>query len=113
MVKILLAIAAAAAALCCVPIASADDQYNGQTYAEVAKTLSAKGITSKIGAAVGDALPTAQCVVTESRTVPMFSASGATGANEVVLELNCNRTAATAGQPQQSAQSGSGSQTGG
>lgn len=117
MVKTSVAIAAVAAALCCAPIASADDQYNGQTYAEVTKTLSAKGITSKIGAAVGDALPIAQCVVTESRTVPMFSASGATGANEVVLELNCNRTAATAGQPQQSAQqsaqSGSGSQTGG
>jgi hypothetical protein len=113
MVKTSVAIAAAAAALCCAPIASADDQYNGQTYAEVTKTLSTKGTTIRIGSTMGDALPTAQCVVTGSQTVPMLGASGPTGANEVVLELNCNRTAATAGQPQQSAQSGSGSQSGG
>ncbi len=117
MVKTSVAIAAAAAALCCAPIASADDQYNGQTYAEVTKTLSTKGTTSRIGSTVGDALPIAQCVVIGSQTVPILGASGATGASEVVLELNCNRTAATAGQPQQSAQqsaqSGSGSQSGG
>ena len=108
MVKTSVAIAAVAAALCCAPIASADDQYNGQTYAEVTKTLTTKGTTSRIGSTVGDALPTAQCVVTGSQTVPMLGASGATGASEVVLELNCNRTAATQG-----GQSGSGSQSGG
>jgi hypothetical protein len=117
MVKTSVVIAATAAALCCAGIASADDQYNGQTYAEVKETLSATGTTSKIGSTVGDELPIGQCVVTGSQTNQQLGSSGATGAKEVVLDLNCNRTAATAGQPDQGAQQGgqaeSGSQTGG
>lgn len=117
MVKTSVAIAAAAAALCFAGVASADDQYNGQTYAQVEKTLGTKGTTIKIGSTVGDALPIGQCVVTGSRSAQVLGASGATGGSELVLDLNCNRTAANAGQPDQAAQqggqAGSGSQSGG
>lgn len=74
-------------------IASADDQFNGQTYAEAQQAVSNAGMTSRLGTITGDELPTKQCIVTGSQTVRDMGASGSTGASEVVLNLNCNRTA--------------------
>lgn len=87
--------AAMAAALCCAGIASADVQVVGQTYDQAKAELSKAGMTSKIGTTVGDELPTGQCVVTQARTAPAMGASGDTGSKEVILDLNCSKTAAS------------------
>ena len=50
-------------------------------------------MTSRVGAISGDELPTEQCIVTGSQTVRDMGASGFSGDSEVVLNLNCNRTA--------------------
>ena len=93
-VAIAVAVAALSAAGLSGPgIASADDQFNGQTYAEAQQAVSRAGMTSRVGAISGDELPTEQCIVTGSQTAEEFGASGSTGAGEVVLNLNCNRTA--------------------
>ena len=86
---------AAAAALCCPGIASADQQLTGQTYEQAQQELSKAGMTSKIGTTMGDELPIGQCVVTQARTAPMMGSSGETGSKEVILDLNCNKTGAT------------------
>jgi len=86
---------AALAALCGSGIAAADDQFNGQTYAEAEQALSKAGMSSRVGTVSGDQLPTGQCIVTESRTMGVVGSSGATGGSEVVLDLDCNETAAT------------------
>jgi hypothetical protein len=87
-------------------IASADDQYVGQTYAEAKEALSKAGKTSQIGSVVGGTLPTAQCTVTGSRTEPVLGDSGATGGTQVVLDLDCDTPAATQGQQEQPAAAG-------
>ena len=89
------ATAATVAALCCPGIASADQQLVGQTYEQAQEELSKAGMTSKIGTTIGDELPAGQCVVTQARTAPMLGASGDTGNKEVILDLNCNKTATT------------------
>ncbi len=96
--------AIALAALCGSGIASADEKYDGQTYAEANQAVSEAGMTSKIGSVTGDDLPTEQCTVTGSHTMSVVGSSGATGASEVVLNLNCNKTAGTTGQEGESAQ---------
>lgn len=87
--------AAAAATLCSAGIASADQQVVGQTYDQAKQELSKSGMTIKIGTTVGDELPTGQCVVTQARTAPAMGTSGETGSKEVILDLNCNKTAAS------------------
>ena len=87
---------AAAAALCGSGIASAGEQFNGQTYAEAKQALSQAGMTGKIGTVSGDELPIEQCIVTGSQTMDVAGSSGGTGGSEVVLHLNCNASAAPA-----------------
>ncbi len=89
------AAAATTAALCCAGIASADQQVVGLTYDQAKQELSKSGMTIKIGTTIGDALQTGQCVVTQARTAPTMGSSGDTGSKEVILDLNCNKTAAT------------------
>ncbi len=108
MVKRSAAIAAAMAALCSTAIASADEQYNGQTYAEAQQALSEAGMSSTVGSVTGDELPKAECIVTGSHTTPVTGASGATGKSEVVLHLDCNKTSEPAGQANTDAQQSSG-----
>jgi hypothetical protein len=92
-------------------IASADDQYVGQTYDEAKKALSNAGMTSQIGSVIGGTLPTAQCIVTGSRTEPVLGLSGPTGGTQVVLDLNCGTPAATQGQQEQPAAAGDNADT--
>lgn len=87
--------AAVAAALCCAGVATADQQVVGLTYDQAKQELSKAGMTIKIGTTIGDELQTGQCVVTQARTAPTMGTSGDTGSKEVILDLNCNRTAAT------------------
>lgn len=89
------ATAAAVAALYCPGIAAADQQLVGQTYDQAQQEMSKAGMSIKLGTTIGDELPTGQCVVTQARTAPVMGASGDTGNKEVILDLNCNRTAAT------------------
>lgn len=81
---------AAGAAFCAPGIAAADEQFDGQTYAEAQEALSEAGMTSRVGTVVGDALPTQQCTVTESRTEDQLGTSGPTGGTQVILDLDCN-----------------------
>lgn len=97
-------IAAAAVSLFATPsIAGADNEFNGQTYAEAERAIKEAGMTSRVGAVVGDALPTSECTVSGSHTAEVVGASGFTGGSEVVLNLNCNSAGPTPG-PQQSEQ---------
>jgi hypothetical protein len=73
--------------------ASADSQYNGQTYAQAQAAITKTGMTSKIGTVVGDQVPTAQCIVTGSRTLEVLGSSGTTGGSEVLLDLDCSSAA--------------------
>lgn len=73
--------------------ASADSQYNGQTYTQARETITKTGMTSKVGTVVGDQVPTAQCIVTGSKTLPVQGSSGTTGGNEVLLDLDCTAAA--------------------
>jgi hypothetical protein len=73
--------------------ASADSQYNGQTYTQAQETIKKAGMTSKVGTVVGDQVPTAQCIVTGSKTLPVQGSSGTTGGNEVLLDLDCTAAA--------------------
>ncbi|MGI9124317.1 MAG: hypothetical protein ACR2JM_06140 [Mycobacterium sp.] len=86
---------AAITALAGAGIASADNEFNGQTYADAQQAIIKSGMTSRVGAIVGDQLPTGQCMVTGSQTRQVVGSSGFTGGSEVVLNLDCNITAAT------------------
>lgn len=83
--------------------ASADDEFNGQTYANAEQAIKQAGMTSRVGAVVGDDLPTDQCIVSGSHTAEVVGTSGFTGGSEVVLNLDCNSASTTPG-PQQSEQ---------
>jgi hypothetical protein len=87
--------AAATIALAGSGIASADNEYNGQTYAAAQQAITNAGLTSRIGSTVGDQLPTNACIVSGSQTGPALDSSGSTGASVVVLDLNCDAVAAT------------------
>lgn len=98
--RTVLGVALAAGAMLCAPgIASADEQFEGQTYAEAQQALSAAGMTSRVGTVVGDALPTQQCTVTGSRTEDVMGTSGFSGGTEVILDLDCNLASAQPSAP--------------
>jgi hypothetical protein len=87
-------------------VASADNEYSGQTYAHAQQAITNAGLTSRVGSVVGDQLPTDQCMVAESRTVPAIGSSGATGSNIVVLDLDCTNSAPTTSAPTSQSQPG-------
>jgi len=112
--SLMIGAAVAAAMACGTPgIASAEDGYEGQTYAEASEALSKAGMTSRVGTVTGDTLPTAECLVTGSRSEPVLGASGATGESRVILDLDCGTSTAAPEQPEQPAASGTQTDTGG
>ncbi|QEN16109.1 hypothetical protein ACRDU6_28475 [Mycolicibacterium sp. ELW1] len=80
-------------------VASATNEYAGQTYADAAQAISDAGQSATIATRVGSFLPTDQCMVTGSRSADFLDSSGTNPGNRVLLYLNCNNTFATAGVP--------------
>ena len=91
--------AAASFALFGSGIASATNEYAGQTYADASQAISDAGQSATIATRVGSFLPTEQCMVTGSRSADFLDSSGTNPGNRVLLYLNCNNTFATAGVP--------------
>ena len=80
-------------------VASATNEYAGQTYADAAQAISDAGQSATIATRVGSFLPTDQCMVTGSRSANFLDSSGVNPGGRVLLFLNCNNTFATAGVP--------------
>ena len=95
---------AAALALGGAGIASAEEEFVGQTYAEAQQAISKAGLTSRVGTTVGGDLPTDKCIVSGSRTVEIVGSSGYTGGSEIVLDLDCSLAAASQSEQQQAPQ---------
>lgn len=95
------AVSAAAASLAMFGsgVASATNEYAGQTYADAAQAISDAGQSATIATRVGDFLPTDQCMVTGSRTANFLDSSGTNAGGRVLLYLNCNNSFAAAGVP--------------
>ena len=70
--------------------AVADNEYEGQTYAQVQERTSNRAV---IASRTGSYLPTEECIVTGNR-----SATYGTGSAKILVDLNCNDTM-TAGHP--------------
>lgn len=84
-------------------VASAEEEFVGQTYAEAQQAISKAGLTSRVGTTVGGDLPTDKCIVSGSRTVEIVGSSGYTGGSEIVLDLDCSLAAASQSEQQQQA----------
>ena len=95
------AVGAAAASLAAFGsgVASATNEYAGQTYADAAQAISGAGQSATIATRIGTFLPTDQCIVTGSRNADFLDSSGVNAGGRVLLYLNCNNTFATAGVP--------------
>jgi hypothetical protein len=91
--------AAASFALFGSGIASATNEYAGQTYADASQAISDAGQSATIATRVGSFLPTDQCIVTGSHNASFLDSSGVNPGGRVLLYLNCNNTFATAGVP--------------
>ena len=79
---------AAALALGGAGIASAEEEFVGQTYAEAQEALKDQGYDVIQSTSIGDQLPQSQCLVVKQLT---------TANGHVMLSLNCNKKAASAG----------------
>lgn len=111
MQRILVAVAITSCALLGSGVASADNEYAGQTYAEATQAISQSGQSETVATVVGDQLPTAQCRVTGSRSASFLDSSGNNPGGRVLLDLNCNEGVASPGNPGNSAASPQGQQT--
>ncbi|MCX2928787.1 hypothetical protein ORI20_00775 [Mycobacterium sp. CVI_P3] len=80
-------------------VASATNEYAGETYADAAQAISDSGQSPTIATRVGSFLPTDQCMVTGSRSANFLDSSGTSGGGRVLLYLNCNNNFAAAGVP--------------
>ena len=80
-------------------VASATNEYAGETYADAAQAISDAGESPTIATRVGSFLPTDQCTVTGSRSANFLDSSGTNPGGRVLLYPNCNNTFATAGVP--------------
>ncbi|WP_233211126.1 hypothetical protein [Mycobacterium sp. shizuoka-1] len=78
-------------------IASADNEYVGQTYADATQAITQAGMTETIATVVGGQLPTSQCRVTGSRMASFLDSSGNNPGGRIMLDLNCNADFAPAG----------------
>jgi hypothetical protein len=90
--------AAVVAAILGAGTAHADNEYAGLTYEKAAASIGNWGGTVVIASRVGDYLPTAECLVTGSRSGNYLDSSGNGRGSQVLLHLNCNDTK-TAGHP--------------
>lgn len=80
-------------------LASAVDEYKGQTYNDAASAITNAGSTPIIQTKVGSFLPTGQCIVTGSHNADFLDSSGKNGGGKVLLSLNCNYMFALPGVP--------------
>lgn len=80
-------------------IASATNEYAGQTYNDAAQAISDAGQSPVIATRVGSFLPTGSCMVTGSRSANFLDSSGTSAGGTVLLYLNCNNSFAAAGVP--------------
>ena len=80
-------------------VASAVNEYAGQTYADAVQAISDSGQSATIATRVGSFLPTDQCIVTGSRSANFLDSSGTNAGGQVLLYLNCNNSFAAAGVP--------------
>lgn len=104
-------LAFAAAGLFGAGVASADNEYAGQTYADATKAITQTGGTDTISSVVGDQLPTSLCQVTGSRSASFLDSSGNNPGGRILLDLNCNAAVASPGNPGNSVASPQGQQT--
>ena len=102
-------VAAALVAVCGSGVASANNEYKGQTYEKAAGSISKWG-TPVISSRVGSYLPTEKCIVTGSRKGDFLNSSGKRQGGIVLLDLNCNATTAASGHPGNSAATPEGKQ---
>lgn len=103
---------AAAVALGGSGVASAEEEFVGETYAEAQQAISKAGMSSRVGTTVGGDLPTEKCIVSGSRTVEVVGSSGMTGGTEIVLDLNCSLSVASQNEQQQAPQQSQAAQEG-
>lgn len=80
-------------------LASAVDEYKGQTYNDAASAISKSGSTAIIATKVGSFLPLGQCIVTGSHNADFLNSSGTNSGGKVLLNLNCNYMFALPGVP--------------
>ncbi len=66
--------------------ASADNEYQGRTYAQVQEGTRGKAV---IASRVGSYLPTEKCIVTGNRRASFLDSSGNANA-KILVDLNCN-----------------------
>lgn len=78
--------------------ASGDNEYAGQTYAEVARKVSNAGGNATIASIVGAGLSTDECIVTGSRKGSNLDSSGQSRGYQVLVHLNCGKQLAGPGQ---------------
>jgi hypothetical protein len=90
--------------------ASANNEFAGRTYGEVAAQLSKAGGSAAISAIVGDQLPTDQCIVTGSRKASNLDSSGRSRGYQILVDLNCEKPLADAGHPGNSISSAPGAE---
>ncbi|MCX2928788.1 hypothetical protein ORI20_00780 [Mycobacterium sp. CVI_P3] len=91
-------------------IASADNEYVGQTYADATQAITQAGMSETIATVVGDQLPTSQCRVTGSRSATDIGSTGFSSGSRIMLDLNCNADVASPGNPGNSVASPEGRQ---
>lgn len=82
--------AALSSVLLATPVAHADNEYAGQTYAQAQQAIQQAGGTDTIATVTGDQLPTTQCVVTGSRSAGFLDSSGNSAPGRILLNLNCS-----------------------
>ena len=92
-------VAGASAAFFGAGVASADNEYAGQTYAQAQQAIQQSGGTDTVATVVGDQLPTTQCRVTGSRSAGFLDSSGNGATGRILLDLNCNADSAGTGVP--------------
>ncbi|BDX30288.1 hypothetical protein TUM20985_08350 [Mycobacterium antarcticum] len=81
-------------------VASAADDYAGQTYSDASSAASDSGQTVVVASRVGSKLSEGDCIVERSQTAPFASANDGIHVSDTVqFYLNCNGGVATATTP--------------
>lgn len=89
-----------------VPVAAANVDYSGLTYAKASEKIAGWGGTAQIATVVGSQLATADCIVVNTREAGFLNSSGALEhSGTILLDLNCNLPVASPGKPGNSAAS--------
>jgi hypothetical protein len=91
-------------------VAQAADPLIGKTYADASSTISKWNASAVIATVSGDKKATDDCIVTSWHKSMFLDSSGDGPSAEVLVNLNCNGSVATAGTPGNSAASPEGRQ---